>query len=266
MPNIDKYKSDLDKLITLGNNLFHSIQYECYPEAFEKQIKPMLEKNYDDFIKNLIPFKLKYQDWYSESLVLVKQLLPDRITDFIAHYEKPKNRKELNHSNYVIQDYLQKLHLKRNGEVIIGPNSAVNQFEQQYYILKSISERFESSLFDIKQLVQADLFDSELEAAKELQKNNFFRAAGMMAGVVLERHLKQVCENHNLKCAKQKPMLKDFNETLKANNIFDITQWRFIAFLADIRNLCGHDKKNEPTAENINDLILGVEKVIKTVF
>ena len=44
-------------------------------------------------------------------------------------------------------------------------------------------------MFDIRQLVQADLFDSELDAADELGKKKFTRAAGALAGVVLERHL-----------------------------------------------------------------------------
>ena len=71
------------------------------------------------------------------------------------------------------------------------PDAAISRFNQQLSIVKTIRERFRSSLFDIRQLAQADLFDSELEAAKELAKNKFIRAAGAVAGVVLERHLKE---------------------------------------------------------------------------
>ncbi len=46
-------------------------------------------------------------------------------------------------------------------------------FDSQIGILKSCEKRFESSLFDIKQLLQADIFDSELEAAQELNKKGF---------------------------------------------------------------------------------------------
>jgi hypothetical protein len=62
-------------------------------------------------------------------------------------------------------------------------------------------------LFDIKQIVQADLFDSELESAKELSKNKFYRAAGAVAGVVLEKHLSQAVENHNLSLNKKNRQL-----------------------------------------------------------
>jgi hypothetical protein len=47
------------------------------------------------------------------------------------------------------------------------------------------------SFNDIKVMVQAGLFDSDLDAAGELAKNKFTRAAGASAGVVLERHLAQ---------------------------------------------------------------------------
>ena len=34
----------------------------------------------------------------------------------------------------------------------------------------------------------------------------------------------------------------------------------------DIRNLCDHDKTKEPTPEQVDDLIDGVSKTIKTLF
>jgi hypothetical protein len=36
--------------------------------------------------------------------------------------------------------------------------------------------------------------------------------------------------------------------------------------LADIRNLCDHNRKVEPTADQVNDLIAGATKVTKTLF
>ena len=89
------------------------------------------------------------------------------------------------------------------------------RFQNQLLILKSARSRFESSLFDIQQLVRADLFDSEVDIARELLKNGFSRAAGAVAGVVLEEHLKQVCSNHNVKVKKKNPHISDYNEALK---------------------------------------------------
>jgi hypothetical protein len=140
------------------------------------------------------------------------------------------------------------------------------RFSTQLKILKAVSGRFESSLFDIRQLVQADLFDSELDAARALVKHGFLRAAGAMAGVVLEKHLGQVTSNHKVTLRKQHPAISDFNEALKAANILDIPTWRLVQRLADIRNLCDHSKSRDPTVDETGELIDGVAKISKTVF
>src|SRR5262249_27214319 len=149
---------------------------------------------------------------------------------------------------------------------VVGPESAFPQFEQQLEIARSAKQRFASSLFDIRQLVQGDLFDSELDAAEELAKKKFTRAAGALAGVVLEHHLAQVCENHKIKVAKKNPSISDLNDLLKSANVLETADWRFVQHLADFRNLCDHSKASEPTVDQVNDLIAGVKKVSKTLF
>jgi len=264
--NLTKYKKDLGELISTGVDLLMAMQYECHPEEFEKQLKPKLKKEYLGFVKKLPNFKQSYQSWYSEALILLKQLLPDRIPDFIKLYEKPKNRKSIEYGNYTIEDYLQTLVVTNNFERKVGPEAALSQFQQQLHIVESIKKRFESSLFDIKQLVQADVFDSELESANELNKKGFIRGAGAVAGVVLEKHLAQICHNHNVKVTKKNPTISDYNDNLKNADVFETPTWRKIQHLGDLRNLCDHKKKKEPTKDDIEELIQGVDKIIKTIF
>ena len=241
--NLEQYKKDLSLLIESGNQLYLSFSHQNNPKAYKDQI------------------------WYSESLVLIKLLLPDRLQDFIKLYEKPKNRKSIEYGNYVIEDALQNLVVTTgSGDRKVGPEAADSQIEQQINILKSVGRRFESSLFDIKQLVQADLFDSELEAAQELNKKGFMRGAGAVAGVVLESHLFQVCENHSLKISKTDPSISDLNDLLKSNNVIEISVWRFVQHLGDLRNKCDHKKTTEPTKDDIVELIEGVQKALKTIF
>jgi hypothetical protein len=267
MINLDRYKKDLETLLVQGNKLHLAIQADCYPDKFKRE----LEKHYGDksseILNGLPSFVEEYQAWYSEAKVLIKQLLPDRFSDFVRYYEKPKSRKDISYESYRIEDCLQGLTVTRGFEKtkVVGPEAAIPQFRQQLALLNSVKSRFESSLFDIRQLVQADLFDSELDAAKELAKNKFTRAAGSLTGVVLERHLAQVCDNHNI-IVRKNPHISDLNDILKEANVIDIPQWRFIQHLADIRNLCDHDKKIEPTVEQVEDLITGVMKITKTLF
>lgn len=268
MTNLDRFKKDLEDLIKEGNRLHLAIQAECFPTKTTEVIEREMGDKAEDVIKDLQSFKEKYQQWYSVAKALIAQLLPNRLDDFVRYYEKPKNRKEVTYENYKIEDYLQNLHVTRGyqKELIVGPDAAILCFRQQISIVMAAKSRFESSLFDIKQLAQSDLFDSELDTAAELAKKKFTRAAGAVAGVVLEKHLALVCDNHHLKISKKAPGIADLNNLLKENDVIDIPQWRHIQLLADIRNLCDHNKEAEPTIEQVNDLITGVAKTIKTLF
>ena len=132
-------------------------------------------------------------------------------------------------------------------------------------ILGSLSARIDSVLQDITGHLFAELQDSELTVAAQLKKVNL-RAAGAIAGVVLERHLQRAVQNHNISIRKKSPTISDLNDPLKQAEVYSVPMWRKIQLLADIRNLCVHQKDKEPTAEEVDDLISGVNSVIKSVF
>ncbi|MCP3734813.1 hypothetical protein M9979_08010 [Sphingomonas sp. RP10(2022)] len=266
--NVDRFKNDLDALIEQGDLLKVGMILDMKGKKYFRE--NVFGESSDDeaaaAIKRIPEFKTEYESWYSESLALLRQLLPDRINDFRALYEKPKSRKNIEYGNYVIQDYMQNLAVTTPyGETKVDRSAAEPQFNQQVAILKSAKKRFESSIFEIRQLVQADLFDSEIEASLELFKNGFLRAAGAIAGVVIERHLKQVCDDHNIKITKANPGIAVLNQALRDGNVIDIPQWRFNQHIADIRNICDHSKSQDPTKEQVQDLIDGTKKILKTV-
>ena len=264
--NLDRFERDLDSLIKKGELLNAAIQHECFPQEVARVNREPLGDAAEAAIQALPSFKDEYQAWYSGAKALVRQLLPDRLSDFTRYYEKPKSRKEITHENYTIEDYLQGLRVTLRSSKVVGPDAAIPCFHQQLSILKAIRERFRSSLFDIRQLAQADLFDSELDAASELAVSKFTRAAGVLAGVVLERHLKEVCGNHGLTLRRKAPQISHLNDALKGGSVIDIPQWRSIQHLGDLRNLCAHDKESEPTLDQVKDLLTGVAKVTKTIF
>ena len=82
---------------------------------------------------------------------------------------------------------------------------------------------------------------------------------------MLEKHLGEVCSSHNLVLRKKEPSISELNDALKDAVVIDMAQWRFIQHLGDIRNLCDHSKKVEPTTEQVQDLLNGIAKVIKTI-
>lgn len=159
--NLDRYKKDLEKLVNTGRDLLHSMYKDYAPVEFEAAIKSAGADS-----KTVLPqlgiFRDGYQAWYSESKALVRQLLPDRFDDFVSHYEKPTTRKAISFENYRIADSLHGISVGTG----TSPKSAIPHFQQQLQILESARARFESTLFDIRQLLQADLFDSEIDVRR----------------------------------------------------------------------------------------------------
>ncbi len=248
--NIEKYKSDIQQLIKTG-------------EAIFKKMKDN---------KNLAQLRRDYEMWYSESYAIIKIILPDRISDFSKMYYDDKKKEGLKTYFQYTPSTIIKGGLNFDidiGDYVVPPKQidiARSVFDSQIGILKSCEKRFESSLFDVKQLLQADIFESELEAARELNKKGFTRGAGAVAGVVLEGHLMQVCSNHKITVKKNNPTINDINQLLKDNGIIETPTWRSIQHLGDLRNLCDHKKQKDPTKEEIEELIKGVEKISKTLY
>lgn len=255
--NLERYRKDLENLIEMGQRLLLDLVKSLFSEEEFKKMNFKTTKPLD--------FQSYYEEWYSESLEVVRQILPARLKDFVRLY-RMDNRKELDASTYTISDNLANIIIQKGDEVMLDGKASTPKFRQQLSILMSARRRFESSLFDIRQLLQADIFDSEIDGARELLKNGYLRAAGIVAGVVLEKHLRQVCVNHDIKITKKKPEINDYNELLKKNEIIQTPKWRNIQCLADTRNLCGHRRKTNPKKEEVRDLIDGVDKIIKTLF
>lgn len=264
MNNLEKYKEDYNKLTALGRALYYGFICEYkehetiigYYKKLSKELRELGEENL---------FSLTYHRWYNECLRLIKQLMPERLDDFVGFYNAPKNRKTINLSNYTIADCLIGYRVSDFGTILVEPVNGFALFQQQLHILLSLNGCFESSLFNIKELLQADIFDSELDGARVLHKNGFYRAAGALCGVILEKHFAGVCASHAIKMKKAAPGISDYNEKLEEEAVVDNKTYLLIQRLGTIRNLCDHNKKQEPTKEDIEDLINGTDKILHEV-
>jgi len=248
-----KIKEEIKQLILTGHAIYYGLAFDYTDETTKKKIKDIK-----------IDFNKNYEKWYSEAREVIKQLIPDRLKDFDSLYKNDK-RKEVDFLTYTVSDALIGVETRLGGILKCSPNTALPKMMNQINILESVEKAVDGILFNLTNVLQADLFDGELEEAKVLNKNGYFRAAGAVAGVVLEKHLHQVIKQKNITLSKKNPGLADLNEALKNGNVIEVKDWRFIQHLADIRNLCDHKKSRDPNKEEIDDLIVGVEKVIKTV-
>ena len=244
-------------------------------EIIKKELKDLLdEKQKQELIKlagnvdNIFEFGTAYQRWYSRAYKLVESLAPERLDEFVSYYRSDPKRKHFYDINYVIQDYINSYFPKQdaNHKPYWDAHKVVtSRILNQMQIIASLSSRVESVLQDVTGHLLAELQDSELTAAAKLKKVSI-RAAGALAGVVLERHLQQVAKNHKITIRKKDPTISDLNDPLKQKEVYDMKIWRKIQLLADIRNDCAHQKGKEPTDEQVDELLLGVNSVIKSVF
>jgi hypothetical protein len=268
--NLERFRAEARQLEEDGFQLYLAMRFDLLgEEPFREQITKQTDpETADAVIKKLPNFPTGYQVWYSNARAVIKALLPDRLADFVRHHEKPRARKAVTFGEYFMEDYLQGLRVTKGWDetVVADRSAAAPQFDQMRAILNAALKRLDTVVHDLHQMVQADVFDSELDAAAGLMKMGFLRAAGAVAGVVLERHLGQVVTGRGWKLAKANPTIGDLNEKLKAEGVLEIAQWRHIQLLGDIRNLCDHNKKAEPTKDDLETLLAGVGKVIKTVF
>lgn len=250
---LKKELADLDKM---GTQLLYSM-YKEQDQLDEETIKDITDSGW-----KFVDVHHEYQNWYTKAYRVISQIIPERKVEFEMLYKADPKRKELTYANYTISDYMIDI---VNGTRTRGPKDAIPKMQIQSKILSSARERFKSVLFDIKEIVQADFYDSELDTAKELNKKGFTRAAGAVAGVVLEKHLAHVCSTHQIKIKKANPSISEYNQSLKDSDITDTATWRFIQHLGDIRNLCDHHKDREPKKDEVDEYIIGIMKVTKTV-
>jgi hypothetical protein len=104
--------------------------------------------------------------------------------------------------------------------------------------------------------------DELLFEAKALFRAGYFPAAGAVAGVVLERHLKTLCESQDPPIIARGDTINALNNALKAAQLYDQTQHRRIQVMGDIRNRCSHAVSNPPSKEEAWELIENVSNFV----
>ena len=264
-----RFEADLDRLVYHGRNLLNALQHDCKEREFKKALaKRFTKEEADKILSDLPSFRDEYQQWYSEAQALVRQVLPDRLQDFSSYYEYSRPRKSVKFQNYMIKDYLQGLVIRSGylDQVLVDGSAAIPEFRQQLNIVEAAQSVLGSALANLEKILQADMFDSELDAARDLAKVGHLRSAGVLCGVVIEKHLGQVCKDRSIRIRKKRPTINDFGQALKDKGVVDVPLWRRLQHLSDIRNLCSHNREQEPTEEHVQELISGTSKVIKTVF
>ena len=205
----------------------------------------------------------KYQSWYTRARRVVVQLIPERVNTFDACYDRHrKDNVRLTVTNYSISDYISGI--VDAARSIDTDNRFMDNLGIQIGILGAAYDMTDSAVRSIELTILHDIAKSNIAGADELILSGHLRAAGVVCGTVLEKHLRDVCASHEIKLSK-KPTLADLNESLKKAGIYDIPLWRLVQRLADIRNICAHATEREPTADEVRDLMRETEKILAEI-
>lgn len=113
-------------------------------------------------------------------------------------------------------------------------------------------------LKSVRDIVQAEVFDSELEQATELLSNGYYVAAAVVAGVVLETTLRGMCVDKNIGTGK----LDKMNSDLCKAGVYNMLMQKRITALADIRNNAAHGHQENFKAEDVKDMISKIEAFV----
>lgn len=113
-------------------------------------------------------------------------------------------------------------------------------------------------LKNTRSLIQAEVFDSELEQAAELLRAGYKSPAAVVAGTVLETALRELCDQNSLTHGK----LDKMNADLAKAGIYNKLYQKRITALADIRNSAAHGKPEEFTEKDVEDMLRDIERFL----
>lgn len=126
-------------------------------------------------------------------------------------------------------------------------------------VFLAAKEDFEGGyLRSVRTLVQAEVFDSELEQARALFKGGYVTAAAVISGVVLETTLRELCDRTGIPHGK----LDKMNADLAKAGVYNRLVQKRTTALADIRNSAAHGKPEEFSDADVESMIKDVERFI----
>jgi hypothetical protein len=183
-----------------------------------------------------------YNAWYVAANPLVKHNLPEMILGFEISYIEASNEAKKITGTYW-RDHLEGF--ERTAATQLG-------------ILRGVVGGLESRALALRGLVAREIHESEMAVARELLRHQYLREAGVVAGVVLEGHLRHLCEKGG-KPTGPKDTIKALNDRLR-KDYPDPYQASKIDWMGDIRNLCAHKGQKDPDATQVEHMMNALQE------
>jgi hypothetical protein len=133
-------------------------------------------------------------------------------------------------------------------------------------ILKAIREDVNAGwLTTVEELLHAETFADFLERARELNGKGYKDAAAVVAGTVLESHLRLLCDKNGIPAklpAGGPKKAESMNSQLARGGVYSVLQQKQVTAWLGIRNAAAHGNYGSYTGTDVVNLISGVEQFI----
>ena len=191
----------------------------------------------------------KYEEWFSQAEVLVKNYYSDRYEEFVDLGEEFKDG----------------LLLRKKPPLSIDRHIQLQDanFFQQRSIVNAIPERKSVAKLRFRKTIKQNLAKQEIQRAKALLKDDLISPAGVTAGVALERHMitiieeKSDIEEYNRKIASLAQKLRD-------KELINEPKRKEIVHLGDLRNRCAHANEDTPEIREVERMIRDIDEFIRS--
>jgi hypothetical protein len=131
-------------------------------------------------------------------------------------------------------------------------------FDQAFGVLLASKEDYrKGALFNVKKMIEAELFDDFLEQADHLLSSGYYAPAAVIAGGVLEDALRKLCNRAEISLSLH-PKLDWMNAELAKRGTYDRLTQKQVTALADLRNKAAHGQWNQFDASHVETMIRDV--------
>jgi hypothetical protein len=138
-------------------------------------------------------------------------------------------------------------------------------FDMSYPIFLSAKEQYDGGyIFDLRTLIQAEVFEDELEQAEHLLEGGYAVPAAVIAGVALETAMRKLCQQNGISLAS-KATINPMNDELAKAGIYNASKKKLITAWAGFRNDAAHGTA-PVSKEDARQMIAGVREFLATVF
>lgn len=151
------------------------------------------------------------------------------------------------------------VHVKQFQRPFASFQDESSEFRHCKAVFDAAREDYEGGyLFNMRSLIQAEVFDDALGQASELLRAGYKDPACVVVGVTLETTLKQLCSQNGISHAK----LDKMNADLCKAGVYNMGMQKQITAWADRRNRAAHGEWDAYSAADVEDMLRGVTRLV----